>query len=103
MSTGFERYARRICVVGWRTRNINEVGRLAIKHQGKVVIDSSVLREVDRKMAPRRYRVVNCSQADAIAGTPCRQMSLGGDFAEARDCAAQHPQAVFRSESRRAR
>ena len=75
-----------------RARDIDKIERLAVQHQVKVIVNAGVGRELHRRMAARRDRIVNCYKGDLWSCAPSSKMRRGGDFAEARNCAAQHAQ-----------
>src|SRR5690349_9312612 len=72
-----------------RTRDIDEIGRLAVEHQAEIVVHACTLEQTHRGLAALADRIVDSDDADAGAREPSREMSARGDFAETGDCSAQ--------------
>ncbi len=75
-----------------RARDVDEIECLAVEHQVEVVVNASVANEIHCAMTALRDRIVNGDKRDIGSRAPSGKMGRGGDFAEARNRAAQHAQ-----------
>ena len=83
VGAGFKRGPGRGGVINGRTRDVQEVGRLAVEQQLEVLVNADVLDRAQGRLTARCDRLVNRNDFDAGPPAPSNQMAMLGDLAEA--------------------